>query len=174
MILRRSRVLRRKNSNIIKMERVLADIDYDFRNFSLSNFLKWLGEQHGTQLRAVGKKMPKNIFGAWIATSDGHYFFYDSQLTRLHQTHVILHEVCHWLCGHSTVFVTTAQIENFLQNQILIPPYDTLRRDGQSKKQEQEAETLALLIGEKVSRLKQANGKQRDQSVVRTQSENLI
>ena len=166
----------RKRSNIRKMERVLASLDYDFSDFSLMAFLEWLGQQHNTQLWAVGKKMPQNIFGAWIATSDAHYFFYDNQLSGLHQTHVILHELSHWLCGHPTIFVATEQI--LAQKPHLIAIDKTLGYDGHySKKQEQEAETLALLIGEKVARLKQkqSNGNKRDQAVQRfCQSLNLI
>ena len=165
MILIRSLFKKKSNSQRIKMKRVLAALHYDFNHFSLPKFLKWLGDQHRTQLLPVPKKMPPKIFGAWIATERAHYFFYDRELIRLHQTHVILHEVCHWLCGHKTLIATPEQIQLLLQHDWLIPLGNSKRRSGLTNQQEQEAETLALLIQEEIARHKRVNGTKRDRSV---------
>lgn len=147
------------------MERVLAALGYDFNDFSLPKFLTWLGQQNRTQLRPVPKKMPAKIFGAWIATPGTHYFFYDSELIRLHQRHVILHEVCHWLCGHKTIHLKPSEIQPLLEHDWLIPPYNSKKRTIVSEQQEQEAETLALLIQEEAARHRRVNHTKRNRSV---------
>ena len=60
-----------------------------------------LGERRGRPIRLVAFPLPvPGPFGVWLATDKADYIVYQSQTTRVHQDHIVLHEIGHILAGH--------------------------------------------------------------------------
>jgi hypothetical protein len=85
--------------------------------------------------------------GIWIATGDDDWIFVDQQTSPLHRQHIVLHELAHMLCGH-----TSAELpENDLLRR-LFPDLSpamvkaVLGRSSYQSEYEREAELLASLI----------------------------
>lgn len=91
--------------------------------------------------------------GFWISTERIDFIVYESDTSRIHQEHIIAHELAHIICCHrgGTTFTDASA-------RLLFPDLDPdlvrdmLRRAGYSDRQEQEAEMLASLIMEQVNR----------------------
>jgi hypothetical protein len=85
--------------------------------------------------------------GVWISTPAADYVFYDPGTSRLHAEHIVLHELSHMLCGHTTGPETG---DSALRR--LVPDLDAgtvatmLGRVGYTSAQEREAEMLASVI----------------------------
>lgn len=144
-----------------RMERVLADLDYDFSAFSLEDFVDWLAEGSGETLRLVAVPFPPQIFGLWITgqAPSVEYFLYDAALAPHHQVHVALHEISHWLCQHKTIVSPTARIEEMIEALSsgrdvgdLLEGVSLRAESARNPDEEHEAEALALLIEEAVMR----------------------
>jgi len=91
--------------------------------------------------------------GVWLAVNDTDYIFYEKRTSRLHQEHIILHEVGHLVCHHHP----TSALDDETAG-VLMPDLDprmierVLRRGaGYSAPQEQQAEMIASLILQEVS-----------------------
>lgn len=90
--------------------------------------------------------------GLWVATPQVDYIFYESQTSRLHQEHIIAHELGHLLCDHRLTEVVGEEA-----TRLVLPELDpemvkrVLQRTHYSAAEEQEAEMIASLI------LQQAN-----------------
>lgn len=106
-----------------------------------------IGQSRGRPLHMVPKQDPGGPCGLWLATDDADYCFYDKDTSRLHQNHIILHELGHLIAGHvhsEAVTDTTLRV--------LLPHLDpslvrrALARSRYSTVEEQEAETLATLL----------------------------
>lgn len=67
-------------------------------------------------------------FGIWLSTDAADLIVYQSQTTRAHQEHIILHEVGHIIAGHEGE-----------------PEY---RRSAYDSRQEREAELIAMILHE--------------------------
>lgn len=86
--------------------------------------------------------------GLWVAVAHTDYVFYETGMSQLHADHIILHELCHMICGHLGEEGFTRSISVSL----LLPSLDTdmvravLGRVKYSTDQEREAELLASLI----------------------------
>jgi hypothetical protein len=82
----------------------------------------------------------------WLATEKADHVFYARSTTRIHQQHIVLHEIGHMLCDH--VLATTPDDDLTLR----LPDLDmtmvsrVLRRSSYSAPQEQMAEMMATLI----------------------------
>jgi Zn-dependent peptidase ImmA (M78 family) len=81
----------------------------------------------------------------WLMTENRDYVFYDSQTSRPHQEHIILHEIGHMLCGHDQ-----GKQDTQLCRHIDVTDPDLVRRIlpriRYTNRQEQEAELVASLI----------------------------
>ncbi|AHH95786.1 hypothetical protein GCM10010174_46620 [Kutzneria viridogrisea] len=90
--------------------------------------------------------------GMWLATEQADHILYDSQTSRLHQDHIILHEIGHMLCDHEAG-------NKVLHRELdlgLVDPDQVLRvlpRVHYDSHQEQEAEMIASLVLEGIGRL---------------------
>jgi hypothetical protein len=91
--------------------------------------------------------------GFWVSTEHVDFIVYESDTSSIHQEHIIAHELAHIICCHrGGTALTDASA------QLLFPDLepdlvrDMLRRAGYSDRQEQEAEMLASLIMEEVTR----------------------
>ncbi|GGM79203.1 hypothetical protein GCM10012275_57230 [Longimycelium tulufanense] len=92
--------------------------------------------------------------GMWIATERADHIFYEERTSAFHRDHIILHEIGHMLCDHTVPA---------LPEQLTSPPDDQvdtrlaqhiLRRTSYTTRQEKEAEMVASLILEQVTKLR--------------------
>ncbi|SDY91081.1 protein of unknown function [Amycolatopsis xylanica] len=85
--------------------------------------------------------------GLWIATAESDYIFYEENTTKLHQEHIIVHEIAHMLCEHESPGLT--EPSSF---RAILPDLDPalvrrlLARTSYTNRQEEEAEMVASLI----------------------------
>jgi IrrE N-terminal-like domain len=104
------------------------------------------------RLRAVAMSVDSPC-GIWLSTSGGDYIFYEEQTSRLHQEHIVAHEIGHILCNHHTTAIFPLEI-----SRLLLPNLDpnlvnrVLSRTHYSAGEEQEAEMIASLILQRASR----------------------
>jgi len=95
---------------------------------------------------------PTGLSGLCLALPAADLILYEQQTSPLHQQQIILHEVCHLLCGHRLAQAGPAELP---QAPFLHLSQETvqrlLRRAGYSAKDEQEAELLASLILERAA-----------------------
>lgn len=60
-----------------------------------------VGERRGKPIRPVAHPIPvPGPFGAWVSTASADYLLHQSETSRAHQDHIILHELGHILAGH--------------------------------------------------------------------------
>nr|ADZ45348.1 putative regulator component [Streptomyces sp. NRRL 30471] len=91
--------------------------------------------------------------GLLLATSTDDHIFYEQRTGRLHQEHIVLHEIGHLLFDHRTI-----NLSEDAGRSILLPDLDPrlvqrlLARSNYDTQQEQEAELLASLIRTRVLR----------------------
>ena len=130
--------------------------------FSIEAFCSQLEKQRNRPL--LLHPMPdglrfSEVCGVWVATEDEDYIFYESQTSRVHQEHIILHEIGHVLFGHG---VQGGDESHALSEgmEALLPdlfPHNISRffgRTNYTTRQEREAEMLASLIGVRARRLR--------------------
>ena len=79
----------------LKAEKILQELQYDFRGFEIEQFLKWIGELRGRRIRSTPWEMPPAMFGAWLVDEDGDcdYIFYRIDAPPVHPIHIQLHEL---------------------------------------------------------------------------------
>lgn len=106
-----------------------------------------LGTRQGRPIRLVAYPLPvPGPLGLWIRTESADYILYQAETTRIHQDHIILHEVGHIIAGHHN-----DEIEDRYWQQMMpdISPASirrALRRTYYDTAQEREAELLATII----------------------------
>ena len=122
--------------------------------FDISAFCESLEEQRGGRTIALHPLAGLvGICGLWIATDGTDFIFYDANTAPLHKEHIILHEIGHILCDHYAAPATGGEL-----SRLLFPDLDpetvqrVLARTTYSNEAEQEAELLASLILQRVSR----------------------
>jgi hypothetical protein len=121
--------------------------------FDIGAFCDALGARRGRPIRLCPVASQAGPCGLWAAGSRVDYIFYERATSRLHQEHIILHEVSHMLCGHRPGPVSDEECAR-----LLFPDLDAemvrrvLRRAAYSRDEEQEAELLASLILEHAGR----------------------
>jgi hypothetical protein len=90
--------------------------------------------------------------GVWVSVPAADLIFYEQGTSRLHQQHIILHEVSHLLCDHQPVPVSDGEVPELLFPDLHLKTVKhVLQRSGYSTYEKREAETLASLILERVS-----------------------
>jgi hypothetical protein len=78
----------------------LEDLQYDFRNFELTHFLKHIARLRKRDIICKGMEFQDNLFGLWIPAETADYIAYNNDCYTLHRMHIILHEVAHMLLNH--------------------------------------------------------------------------
>lgn len=106
-----------------------------------------LGRRRGKpiQLIAYPLEVP-GPFGLWLSTPSADYILYQAQTTRLHQEHIIAHELGHLLANHGSAEDDDAVWRELMPD---IPPEmirRALRRSAYDTDQEREAETAATIL----------------------------
>lgn len=138
-----------------QVRKILTDLNYDFRAFTIEHFANWIETIKGRKILLIPWQMPSGLFGAWM--SDGEipqeYFFFRKNAERLLQIHIQLHELSHYLCDHPTKKITKKQIEEALEKGIALPFDEMVKlRSADKSAYECEAESLASLIQEQIIR----------------------
>jgi len=108
-----------------------------------------LGQQRGKPIRLVAYRIPvPGPFGMWVRSSTTDYVLYQQETTKIHQDHIILHEIGHVLAGHGSDEGDDALMKELLEASSLPPDVirRALRRTAYETEQEREAETVATII----------------------------
>jgi hypothetical protein len=96
--------------------------------------------------------------GVWVSVAGRDFIFYERHTSGLHQEHIVLHEIGHFLGDHEAGTVLDPDI-----SQLLMPDLDpavvdrVLQRTHYSADNEREAETIASLILERANRWRPAS-----------------
>ncbi|MGH3830244.1 MAG: hypothetical protein ACRDRS_07280 [Pseudonocardiaceae bacterium] len=106
-----------------------------------------LGERRGRPIRLVSCPLQvPGPFGLWLATASTDYIFYQAETTRVHQDHIILHEVGHILADHRSDDTDDEYWQQIMPDLSLGVIRRALRRTHYDTEQEQEAELVATII----------------------------
>lgn len=107
-----------------------------------------VGRRRGRTVRSLAMDLRgSGLHGLWIATDAEDFVVYESHTSRLHQEHIIAHELAHIVCGHHS----GEQLDDSMAR-VLFPSIDpgavraVLGRCGYQAGAEQEAETMASLL----------------------------
>ncbi len=140
-----------------RMEKVLKDIDYDFSQFTLPDFIQWLEQREQHEVQCLPFDMPVGLFGCWLTSDHAtEYILYDCKSPPMHRNHIILHEICHWLRNHPTYCLTEETLRVASENGNatamvdLLMPLARKRHACESDRLDEEAEALCSLIQNKV------------------------
>jgi hypothetical protein len=115
--------------------------------FDVQSFCERLATRRGRPILLYPARSESGPFGLWVAGPSRDVVFYEEGTSPLHQDHIILHELCHLVCGHQPVPLSEAELAR-----LLCPHLDpaavqqVLRRASYSTDEECEAELLASLI----------------------------
>jgi hypothetical protein len=125
----------------------LAGLDLP-RPFDLAAFADRVGRDRGRPLRRIALPLPVDgPRGLCLSTRDADYVVYEQATSPVHQEHIVLHEICHLLCGHTDRGSLGAE-----HARLLFPSLDpavvgrVLGRSSYTTEEEQEAELLASMI----------------------------
>ncbi|MEV0374823.1 ImmA/IrrE family metallo-endopeptidase [Streptomyces sp. NPDC050636] len=91
--------------------------------------------------------------GMWLATDAFDVIVVEADTSSLHQDHIIAHELAHMLCNHGdSAEFETAMMRDLMPNLDPRRVREMLGRTSYSTAEEQEAEIVASLILERVTR----------------------
>jgi hypothetical protein len=132
---------------------LIADLDIPVP-FDAHKLCARVATRHGRPIRLRAVAMSVNSpCGIWLSTGGSDYIFYEEHTSRLHQEHIVTHEIGHMLCNHHTTAIFPPEI-----SRLLLPNLDPklvnriLSRTHYSATEEQEAEMIASLILQRTSR----------------------
>ncbi|MBL8080440.1 MAG: hypothetical protein JNM55_20890 [Anaerolineales bacterium] len=140
------------NTNL-NPEKVVKDLRYDFHTFSIDRFITHVGEIKKREIISIPWTMPPTLFGAWMSDDEEpkEYIFYRDNVPLIHQVHIQLHELSHFLLGHVTLHINRKKIANVLKKNTPLPFTELPRlRSSDKSELEVQAETLAALIQKQV------------------------
>ena len=133
----------------------LKSLQYDFRSFTIDDFIAWIEKDRGRRILMIPWKMPASQFGAWMTDGEQptEYIFYRNDVPKIHQVHIQLHELAHLLLGHPTLEITSNMLGKSWKGTEELPfPSLTRLRSDEKSQIEAEAELLAGMIQEQVIR----------------------
>jgi hypothetical protein len=141
-------------------EKVLAELRYDFRNFTIEHFIQWVGDLKGRQIFSIPLAMPIGLFGAWLSDDEEphEYIFYRNNVPPIYQIHIQLHELAHLLLGHPTLHINREILASALRGKGDLPFNELARLRSTAKPEdsrsirEVESEVLASVIQEQIIR----------------------
>jgi len=102
----------------------------------------------------VGSEMP---CGLWVKTQAADHIFFESNTSRYHQDHIILHEIGHMLCNHTADDLAAqlnkpAECPQQVLKTVRLGASEQIRgrqRTSYTTRQEREAELVASMILER-------------------------
>src|SRR5688572_3102340 len=139
----------------LEAEKILKQLGYDFSTFTMEGFLRFVGKAKGREIITIPWTMPATLFGAWISDGDEpkEYIFYRNNVSVIHQIHIQLHELSHFLFGHPTLQINRKIIADVVAGTASLPFAELPQlRSPKRADAETEAETLANLIQERAIR----------------------
>ncbi|GGM81149.1 hypothetical protein ACFFX1_18465 [Dactylosporangium sucinum] len=132
--------------------RLLAGFDVP-QPFDLDTFVADIAARRGRPMHLHPLPAPHTEgapCGVWLATEQADHVFYAAGTGRIHQQHIILHEIGHVLCDH-----VAPGLEPDDATALLLPDLDpatvarVLHRSSYTAPQEQIAEMIATMINER-------------------------
>ncbi|MFI9276259.1 hypothetical protein ACIGXM_37150 [Kitasatospora sp. NPDC052896] len=131
-----------------------------------------LGERRQRPIRLVPYSLPvPGPFGVWLATSSADYILYQRETSKIHQDHIILHEVGHILADHQSDDGDDEFWREMMPDLSQEAIRRALRRTSYDQEHEREAELVATIILEWASVLDQVTPrKSSNPSVQRVQT----
>ncbi len=139
----------------LESEGILRELQFDFSSFTIESFIQCIGEAKGRQIITIPWDMPPTLFGAWISDEEepNEYIFYRRNVPVIHQIHIQLHELSHFLFGHPTLQINRKLIAEVVAGTAFLP-FTELPQLRSPKRADVEtaAETLANLIQERAIR----------------------
>jgi len=137
----------------LNAEKILKELQYNFHTFTIKEFVSFVGETTGREIITFPWSMPPTLFGAWMSDDEEprEYIFYRDNVPLIHQIHIQLHELSHYLLGHPTLQINRKKIMEVLAEKTTFPFGELLRlRSSEKTELEIQAETLAVLIQKQV------------------------
>jgi hypothetical protein len=122
--------------------------------FDLAGMCTRLGEQLGRTIVLMSHAMViGGLCGTWMRTAKTDYVFYEQDTSRLHQQHIVFHEIGHILRRHVPGKELSADLARAMAPGIkLSDTFRVLGRDSYDDDDEFEAELIATLIQRHISR----------------------
>ncbi|MFF4954953.1 toxin [Streptomyces chattanoogensis] len=114
-----------------------------------------LSRERGRALHLVPVVMgSSHPCGIWVALETADIVIFEAHTSKLHQDHIIAHELAHMLCNHKGTAERLGASGLFSMFPHLDPQRvrDALGRTSYSTEEEQEAEIMATLLLERVTR----------------------
>ncbi|MFE5581552.1 hypothetical protein [Kitasatospora sp. NPDC056531] len=113
----------------------------------VDDLCRLLGERRERPIRLVPHPLPvPGPFGMWLATASADYILYQQKTSKIHQDHIILHEVGHILADHQS---DDTDEEFWRESMPDLSPdavRRALRRTHYDHEHEREAELVATII----------------------------
>jgi hypothetical protein len=108
-----------------------------------------LGQRRGRPIRLLPYSLPMpGPFGLWLDAGTADYIVYQAETTRMHQDHIILHEVGHILADHESDDTDEDYWREAMPDLSPEMIRRALRRTHYDTDQEQQAELVATIIME--------------------------
>lgn len=122
--------------------------------FDLGQMCALVGQQRGHPIVLMPTSMSMgSLCGLWLGTAKADYVFYEHDTSRLHQQHIICHEIGHILRRHSPNRILGADVARALTGSIEVGNVQhVLGRDTYTDHDEYEAELVATLILRRIGR----------------------
>ncbi len=110
-------------------------------NYSILDVVDAVSHLRQRPIQLCPWSMPDlTVYGAWITTPERDYVFFEKNTSRLHQEHIVAHELSHILLGHKTILITPTQLPS------LTPAMRHLAPGQRNSDEEYDAETLAISL----------------------------
>lgn len=125
------------------------------RPFDVALLCERVADSRGRPIRLLPMAMPgAGLFGLWIAAEGCDYIVYERSTSRLHQEHIIVHELAHVLCQHETGPNAGTEHAGRLFDRLDVATVRSVlaRSAAYSTGEEQEAEMIASLVLEQADR----------------------
>lgn len=136
-----------------KAQKILKELKFDFAAFTMDGFLCHVSAVKSREIITAPWDMPDTLFGAWFTDADvaREYIFYRRNVSEMHQIHIQLHELSHFLHGHETHRITRETIIDAAAGRASLPFAELpLLRSPKLADLETQAETLTSLIQKQV------------------------
>jgi hypothetical protein len=134
----------------------------NYQSFSIADLVKKVAEFRGRPIVLCPLPMPEQTdYGMWIAGPSFDFVFFEWETARVHQDHIILHELAHMLLGHRTANISVELEAELLEHKTFSVIYHTpdtaevlMRNIAElhERLREREAEALATLIQNEIIR----------------------
>jgi hypothetical protein len=120
--------------------------------FDLDAFCRTVADHRGRRivLQAVAD-VGGQTMGAWICAPGADIIVYERNTTRLHQEHIVLHELSHIICGHETPLLHSELASHLFPDLRPEVVRGVLERQSYSTDEELEAEVQASVIRERAT-----------------------